>query len=454
MKTSHTILVALALVPTTTKAFAQPAGEVDSAVTVEPAAEPASTETVKPRKHKRHHIRMSLELAGIMAAGTRWYWRDGGEPNRVDWQLGFGGDALEKKLTSLHEGWRFDGNEYNINALGHPGFGTLTHFLARTNGYSVAESFLISTLASGGWELFVEWAEYGSLNDLALTSPAGIPLGETAYQVITHARETNYQLSAGAGAENGAAMAVVSARGDLDRIPTQGDGRFGAGQHVSFAAELTADDGMRGVEAGTKATLGGYYRNRENSALRVGVATEFDYRNLKDRPEREWNQQATMAIGPSLDIQVRRGDVTIDMGTDLYLDFALVKSQAFARWREDNQDVTMRNVMQVWDKPYYYAGGVSVDPRINVAFKGYKAGGKLAASKFASIDGHDRDEEMMTDTVHFSDSETRAEAWLGYDVKNMSVTLDGRLNHRSGSVGGVSDSTTDKTVMATLGYRL
>jgi hypothetical protein len=463
MKTSHTILVALALAPVTTKAFAQPAGDlvepagevVDS---VEPAAEVAEKPSTltKPRKQKRHHIRMALELGAIMGVGTRWYWRDGGEPNRVDWQLGFGGDALEKKVTSLHDGWRFDGNEYNINALGHPGFGGLTHFLARTNGYSVAESFLISTLASGGWELFVEWAEYGSLGDLALTSPVGVPLGETAYQIITHPRETNYQLSGGVGSENGAAMAVVAARADLNRIPTQGDGRFAAGQHVSFAAELTSDStsALRGVEGGVKATLGGYYRNRTNSSLQLGIATEFDYRNLKEREERAWNQQAMMAIGPSVDAQLRHGDVTIDMGTDVYLDFALVTSQAFSKWRENNQDVTMRNVMQVWEKPYYYAGGVTVDPRINVAYRGYSVGGKLTGSLFHSIDSHDRDEEMMTDTVHFTDTEARAEAWVGYEMKNMSVTFDGRLNRRDGSVGGVSDSTTDKTVMATLGYKL
>ena len=114
----------------------------------------------------------------------------------------------------------------------------------------------------------------------------------------------------------------------------------------------------------------------------------------------------------------------------------------------------MRNVMQVWEQPYYYAGGVSVDPRINIAFKGYKVGGKLTGSLFHSIDGHDRDEEMMTDSVHFTDTEARAEAWLGYDVKNMSVTLDGRMNRRDGQVANVSDSTTDKTVMATLGYKL
>jgi len=443
MKTSHSIIAALLLAQSTV-AHAQEVGEVSA----------SDTETVRPRKHKRHHIRMALELGTIFAIGHQWYWRDNGEPNRVDWQLGFGNDAVQKKLIGGGEGWRFDGNAYDINALGHPGFGTLTHFLARENGYSVAESFVISTLASGGWETFIEWAEYGSLNDLAMTSPAGIPLGETAYQFIHHYREADYQFAAGVGSENGAAMEVASVRGDLNRIPTTGEGRFYAGQHVGFAAEMTADYSVRGVEGGAKATLGGYYRNRENSSLQTGVSTEFGYRNLKDRPEREWNQQAMMALGPSLDVQLRHRDVTVDMGTDLYANFALVKSQAFAKWRADNAGMTMRNTMQVWDQPYYYAGGVTADPRVNVSYKGYKVGGKLAASLFHSIDGHDRDEEMMTDKVHFTDTEARAEVWTGYALNNMSVTVDGRMNHRHGAVAGSEDSATDKTVMATFGYKL
>ena len=67
----------------------------------------------------------------------------------------------------------------------------------------------------------------------------------------------------------------------FNRIPTEGDGRFYAGQRVGFAAELTSDSGLRGIEAGAKTTLGGCYRNRENSSMSAGVATEFSYRDLR-----------------------------------------------------------------------------------------------------------------------------------------------------------------------------
>ncbi len=444
MNTSRVVLAALVLAQLTRIAHAQPVAEVVD-----------TTETVKSRtRHKRHHVRMALELGAIMAIGHRWYWRDNGAPNIVDWQLGFGGDALIKKTTSS-DGWRFDGNAYDINALGHPGFGVLTHFLARENGYSLPEAFAISTLASGGWELFVEWAEYGSLNDLAMTSPVGIPLGETAHQILHHARETTFELSGGAGASNGAAFATTAVRGDLNLVPTHGDGTFGGSRHVSFGAEVATDGGgLRGVEGGAKTTLGGYYRNRTDSSLFVGASSEFYYRNLKDRPEREWDLLTTLAIGPTVDAQLRRGGLTVDMGADLYLDFAMVKSQAFATWRAANPNAVVRNVMQSWEHPYYYAAGGTLAPRVNVAYRGYSVGGKLSASMFDSIDGHDRDEEMLTMDPGYADHEARGEAWLGYTTKNINATLDGRMSVRGGRAGDTTDATTERSVMASVGYRL
>src|SRR5437868_4397745 len=122
---------------------------------------------------------MAVELVAIQAVGTAWYWRDTGsgfgESNRVDWQLGFKGSSLVSKLEGT--GWRMDGNPYSINALCHPMSGSLSYFMARTNGYSQLQAFGISSLLSVSWELFTEWAEYGAPNDLLSTSPAGVSIG-------------------------------------------------------------------------------------------------------------------------------------------------------------------------------------------------------------------------------------------------------------------------------------
>ena len=446
MKTSAALVASLSLLSTTAAVADTLPSEMTTSV--------SATDTVKAKPRKRHHVRMALELGAIMGIGHRWYWRDNGAPNVVDWQLGFGNDALIKKATSS-DGWRFDGNAYEINALGHPGFGVLTHFLARENGYTLPEAFAISTLASGGWELFVEWAEYGSLNDLAMTSPVGIPLGETAHQILHHARETTFELGGGVGSSNGAAFAATSVRGDLDLIPRTGDGTFGGSKHVSFGAELSTDGaGLRGAEGGAKTTLGGYYRNRESGSLFVGASSEFYYRKLEQREEREWDLLTTLAVGPTIEAKLRRGDVTVDLGADAYLDFAMVKSQAFAAWRAKNPEAVVRNVMQTWEQPYYYAAGGTLSPRVNVAYRGYSIGGKLSASLFDSIDGHDRDQEMLTMDPGYRDHEARGEAWLGYTTRSLAVTLDGRAKLRGGSAGDTKDQTTEHTLMASVGYRL
>ena len=57
--------------------------------------------------------------------------------------------ALTAKLAST-EGWRFDGNPYDINALGHPGFGMLLHFRG-TEGDALMAPWAMHTHIS--WEI-------------------------------------------------------------------------------------------------------------------------------------------------------------------------------------------------------------------------------------------------------------------------------------------------------------
>jgi hypothetical protein len=110
--------------------------------------------------------------------------------------------------------------------------------------------------------------------------------------------------------------------------------------------------------------------------------------------------------------------------------------------------------MQSWEHPYYYAAGGTIAPRVNVAYRNFSVGGKLSASLFDSIDGHDRDEEMLTMDPGYRDHEARGEAWLGYSHDKINVVLDGRMNMRGGSAGDTTDSTSEKSLIATVGYRL
>jgi len=411
------------------------------------------TRAVTPAPSRPHHLRMMLELSVIFAAGNRWYWRDGGEPNRVDWQLPWGAEALQAKLAST-DGWRFDGNPYDINALGHPGFGTMTHFLARENGYGLGEAFLISTLASGTWEVALEWAEYGSLNDMASTSTAGVPLGETAYQVLHHPRATRFELRSGVGTENGTALVTLGVGGALDRIPTRGHGTFRGGRRVEFSADLPSDArGVRAYEGGARALIAGYYENRGDRQVVAGVATRFGYRKQADRPERAWDLLTTVGVGPTLEYQLRCGDLTLRVGADVDVEFAMLKAQAFEAWRAEHPDAVTRNVMSGRARPYYFAVGASADPRVQLSLGKYHASARLLGRAFGSIDGADRDQEMVTDPVHFTDDEAQAEARIGYTRGDLALNLDGRLHRRGGRADHSVSSSREQTALVTVALR-
>lgn len=448
------LLTGVSLAVSTSVASAQSAGDV-----VESADAPvAETETIRPTA-KRRHLKMALEALAIQGVGTAWYWRNSGqgwgESNRVDWQLGFKGSALTNKLSMSTDGWRFDGNSYALNALCHPAFGALTFAVARNNNYGMTEAFAISTLVSGTWELFTEWAEYGSINDALSTSTTGVPLGEAAYQLVHNWRRARYAVTLGAGAQSGDAIMTAGGRIALDTLPLEGEGMFVGGRLVNVGVEIPTDaaGGLRAVEAGAKTSLAGYYSAGENHKVFAGTSAEFYYRDSKDRPSRESDLLATVAMGPTVDAQVRHGDVTFDVGTDVYADFGMLKAQAYKGWRVNNPNAVVRNTMQNLARPYYYAGGVTVDPRMNVGYKGVNVGGKVVASVFSSLDGADRDQESLTADPHIKDRDVSAEAWLGYTHKAMTMTVDRRLHNREGSMGSSQGKTSDQTTMLTLSYQ-
>jgi hypothetical protein len=247
----------------------------------------------------------------------------------------------------------------------------------------------------------------------------------------------------------------LGGRAELDRIPTEGDGTFTAGRRVGIAVDMPTDtQGLRSADVGAKSTLVGMYRNRGDSQLVVAVSSEFDYRNQTARPEREWDLRTMIAFGPSIDYRVRTGGYTVSVGADAYLDFGLTKSEAFAGWRAAHPMGVLRNVLENRSQPYYYAAGTSIDPRITLARGGFVTGMKLDGTLFSSIDGADRDQEMITTHVHLNDSDAHGEAWVGYQHSNVSVLVDGRVHRHAGSANDSTAQTGERTAMVSVGYQL
>lgn len=432
-----------------------PADMIDAATAEAATAADATAERGGRRKHRK----MMVESLAIQAIGTAWYWRNTGDgwgaANHVDWQLGFEGNALEKKLGFGADGWRFDGNTFELNALCHPMFGALTYWAARRNNYGVLESFLVSTLVSGTWELFTEWAEYGSINDALSTSTTGVPIGEAAYQLMRHWRRGRYTLQTGAGSQAGDAVSSVAAHATLDTLPATGEGSFVGGKRVGLALEASLDGaGVRGLEGGAKTSIAGYYRHTPRTRLFAGASAEFYYRDQKQRDSRAWDMLSFVAAGPTVDVHVRATDrLSLDAGADLYVDFGMLKAAAYDNYRAMQPGAVLRNSMQDKERPYYYARGFTAAPRLRVRYGAVEVGGKLSLAAFDSIDGADRDQEMMTADPHIEDTDTMAQGWIGYTRGDLTLAVDRRLDQRRGTMGGAAGEQDTRTTMVSVAFR-
>jgi hypothetical protein len=115
--------------------------------------------------------RAALELAGVLAVGTTYYWIVS-DPNRQDW------DYINIKDRSLHVEVKFDNNMFRTNFLLHPLAGTMSYWLSRANGLDVYKASAASLLSSAAFEFLLEWLEKPSINDLVATPIGGVAAGE------------------------------------------------------------------------------------------------------------------------------------------------------------------------------------------------------------------------------------------------------------------------------------
>jgi len=115
--------------------------------------------------------RAALELAGVLAVGTTYYWIVS-DPNKQDW------DYINIKDRSLNVEVKFDNNMFRTNFLLHPLAGTMSYWLSRANGLDVYQASAASLLSSAAFEFLLEWLEKPSINDLVATPIGGVAAGE------------------------------------------------------------------------------------------------------------------------------------------------------------------------------------------------------------------------------------------------------------------------------------
>ena len=147
-------------------------------LTLDRAYETFMAESVR----NRSWVRAMTEVSVVLGGGAFWYYRNK-TLNSEDWEYSTDWEGFRRKIT---EGIRFDTNSMWLNSPGHPLAGSLYYGYVRSNGYSALESLLMATVASGIWEVAVEYREVISINDMVFTPVAGAAIGEAMYQLATY----------------------------------------------------------------------------------------------------------------------------------------------------------------------------------------------------------------------------------------------------------------------------
>jgi hypothetical protein len=210
-------------------------------------------------------------------------------------------------------------------------------------------------------------------------------------------------------------------------------------------------DGLRDVWFFTKAALGGYFTQHiepragghdRGSSTFIGVATAFDYTFDRLSGREDDTLAVVHLLGPTFAWSTWHCALQVDTGLDVYGDFALVRSYAVDQYLANGGTLEGAKSVLV-ARSYYYAFGVTVAPRVRVAYNGWELGGTLTYDYLRSIEGADRYPERVTNDFSLTDQRLRVQAWAAYTVPNnrFQFALTVEYRYRQGEMLEVSDAT-------------
>jgi hypothetical protein len=138
-------------------------------------------------KPEKNYLRGALEVSTILIVGNVDYLLNtgarGGTARAGDqrWDLRYDWPTFHDKLSG--DFWKVDTNHFNTNYISHPFAGTMYYTAARSAHLSVVESYGYTLVGALAWEMFGELREEVSINDVIVTSSAGLAIGETLTQL-------------------------------------------------------------------------------------------------------------------------------------------------------------------------------------------------------------------------------------------------------------------------------
>jgi len=421
------------------------------------------------------HLLSLGESAFWLGAGIAWYAADE-ERNLADWDF----PSWEQRFTL--EAWRFDNNHFPINFMGHSLSGAAYYAMPRANDHNIAVATTYGFVTSFIWEFFVEFREKVSVNDLIVTSGAGMTIGEfshklwryfsgiapdssTGKQVLATvlgapiylrraidgtpqsgaAPYDDYGFSTHIGLRLGAGYQVrlhdygkqvtthgVWLGGRLSSIPGEGrPGDFALFFHEADIAELRLHGGIgqraRDLELITDTHILGLYgqdidEGGNGIAGVVGWSLGFRYRFFDFDG---YNDRLGILHLPGLgtDFSYRHGSTAVNAYWRLNGDFAGIHSAAHSRWAADAVGPDDRGKTVLRKHNYYYAWGVSSRFGGRLDLGPVDLGVGVSIGAYDSQEGLDRSQEELTLDPDATDRAIELETQVGLTVPSTPMRI-------------------------------
>lgn len=462
--------------------------ELDCALPEETSPPPASIPLSSLARPVAVRTGVSLGVAALeellfVGVGATWYFND--DANEFDW------DRPPFRTRFTREAVRMDNNTHPINFLWHPLSGAAYYGFPRGAGLNAPASFGFGLGACLLWEYGLEFREKVSINDLITTPITGFVLGEFFHRLafylnrapgggtpaqralgailgpsqaihdamyradpvdaqvmrdalgydaaIAHRFELGYGLSlttrpGGTSVVNDVTLEgrFVAIEGFLE--PGRAHGFFGDANATRLRMSIRGGDDLFGATIDSDTFILGYRRTNvrvdaegwhRGFGLLVGTSAGYFYRR-DAMPGYSDRIGTTRLPGIAIDVDALTRRSRWFVSGRFHADFAGVTSLVFDRYHDMHPGVRTKTILE--REGYYYGWGFTARLEARVETRFVTLRGAFDVSRFNSIEGWDRSQEIVVVDARGADrmresefgirftpwSQTRVFAELGY----------------------------------------
>lgn len=416
------------------------------------------------------------------------------QANARDFDLSFDWASLKSKL--LFESVAFDNNHFATNWATHPIAGYFYYGVARANRLSLLESFLLGAGSSTIWEVFGEWREQASINDLFVTPVSGLAVGEPLFQLGALFQRARPSVGAQAASWVFGSLKNVNDSIDeaepersfgedelglpldvwhrftfsfgtsvtkQDRAPLGADGKFALGAHLVALPDYLGEEAHHRVfdsgevsslsVAGATSTTGltdflfdagvmplGYFdqdgRGREGHATLTGLRVAFEYAvHDYDRDRRRSRDEiAFTGAGLSFDHRAKLGPIDVRIAFDATGVFAGVSAYALPEYEAVHGKNALSSVLA--NESYHHAIGLAMRPLVGARIGPLEVDVDGRLDAFEAIEGLDR-QGPAGGSVSASDRRSEIHAASSLGSKHFRFEMGVSRRYRQGKVGDV-----------------